>query len=67
MGSCFGCVAGVMTSENIPLLSEQNGFLNSVKKSHFLSDSAVSSCKAFVFSGDTLSLHRPQDRNDLNL
>lgn len=32
MGSCSGCVAGVMTSENIPLLSEQNGFLNSAKK-----------------------------------
>lgn len=67
MSPCPGCIAGVLTAENILLLSEQNGFLNSMKKSHFLSDSAVSSCEAFVSSGDTLRLHRPQDTKDLNL
>lgn len=32
MSPCLGCIAGVLTSENILLLSEQDGFLNSMKK-----------------------------------
>lgn len=68
MSSCSGCMCRGVDFWKYPLAKWTEWFLKQYeKKNHFLSDSTVSCSEVFVFSGDTFSLHRSQDRRDLNL